>query len=70
MQDKESNPQQTRLYLASAIECLKIASRTHDIAMRIRLIAMAQSWIALAAQSEGPTPWREDDRDPCRGTAL
>ena len=67
---REFDPSQARLYLASAIECLNIASRTHDITMRIRLIAMAQSWIALAAQSERAArglPSRQDDNDDCRG---
>jgi hypothetical protein len=55
--DARARQEQVRLYLASAVECLNIATRTHDIAIRIRLIGMAQSWIELAAQSDRNRRW-------------
>jgi hypothetical protein len=39
-------------YRRSAAECLRVAEQTADPTAKAELIAMARSWIALAAQAE------------------
>jgi|tagenome__1003787_1003787.scaffolds.fasta_scaffold5733116_1 hypothetical protein len=43
---------EARRYRDRALECMEIAVRTLDDRKRMALVAMAQSWIKLAEQSE------------------